>query len=247
MAYKLIALDMDGTLLGRNGAISEENEKWIRAAVEAGVKVTFATGRPLHEVVNYREQLGLDVPLVINNGSEVWITPTELHIRHEISSELIGRIFETIEAYGEDVQYWAHTVNGKIDRKNLPGDVHEVQWLQFAIRTERADYLREIHRELASWNVFEISNSHITNIECNAQGVSKASGIQEVCDLLGIRMSEVIAMGDSWNDIPMIRAAGLGIAMGNAQAEVKEAADAIAPNHDQDGVAQMIRKYCVKI
>ncbi|MDF2714385.1 MAG: hypothetical protein K0R28_1310, partial [Paenibacillus sp.] len=67
MTYKLIALDMDGTVLGKNKTISAQNEKWIRAAVKAGVKVTFATGRPIRDVIGYVRQLEIDCPLVINN------------------------------------------------------------------------------------------------------------------------------------------------------------------------------------
>lgn len=247
MTYKLIALDMDGTLLGRNKEISAMNAKWIRAAQQAGVKVTLATGRPVREALAYAEQLQLDAPLVINNGSEVWRTPNDLHIRHEISPNLIERIFGVIRAYGDDVHYWAHTVGGQIDNTNFPDQLHLVQWLQVAVRTDNTVYLREIHNELASWNTFEISNSHITNIECNAQGISKASGVLEVCSLLGIQMSEVIAMGDSLNDIPMLRTAGLGVAMGNAQDKVKEIADEIAPTNYEDGVAAMIKKHLFQL
>lgn len=243
MIYRLIALDMDGTLLGRNREISPENLKWIRAASKAGIKVTLATGRPIRDVIAYAEQLEIDCPLVINNGSEVWATPYELHSRHELAPSLIGRILELLETYGEEADYWAHAVGAKINRSNTPADLSDVQWLQFAIRSRDAVLLERIREQLASWNTFEISNSHPTNIECNAPGITKASGLREVCSLMGIDMSQVIAIGDSLNDIPMIREAGLGIAMGNAQEPVKEAADVIAPTHIEDGVAKMIERY----
>ncbi|MNR51606.1 Sugar phosphatase YidA [compost metagenome] len=77
----------------------------------------------------------------------------------------------------------------------------------------------------------------------NPLGVSKATGVEAVCDLLGISMSEVIAMGDSQNDIAMIREAGLGVAMGNAQEEVKQIADITTVTNNEHAVAQVIRKY----
>jgi HAD superfamily hydrolase (TIGR01484 family) len=243
MAYKLIALDMDGTLLNRDRSISLGNCKWIRAAKDAGKKVILATGRPIHEVLAYAEQLELDLPLVVNNGSEIWKSPSELHSRNELDIDGIGKILEFIKKYEDGVQFWAHTVGGRIDAANLPQDILSVRWLQFAIQTGNDTYLKEIFNELTSWHAFEISNSHPTNVECNALGINKASGLLEVCGLLGIRMSETIAIGDSLNDIPMIREAGLGVAMGNAQEKVKHAADVIAPANEDDGVAAIIQQY----
>ncbi|MCZ8511645.1 Cof-type HAD-IIB family hydrolase [Paenibacillus filicis] len=243
MAYKLIALDMDGTLLNKQKEISAGNIKWIRAAMDAGVKVTLATGRPIREVAPYAEQLGLECPLVVNNGSEVWKAPGVLHFRKELDPNRIADIMDILQTYGDEADFWAHTVEGLVNKTNVPSDLAHIHWLQFAIRCANPVTLQEIRDRLTSWQTFEISNSHITNIECNALGISKASGLTEVCSLLGIDMSDVIAMGDSLNDIPMIRAAGLGVAMGNAQEPVKLIADAIAPPHHEDGVANIIEKY----
>lgn len=246
MAYKVIALDMDGTLLNRDKKISFENKKWIRAALDAGKIVIFATGRPIHEVRVYTELLCLDLPLVVNNGSEVWKSPSELHSRHELDADGVGKVLDFISKYGDSVHYWAHIVGGRIDAGNLPQDLLSVRWLQFAVQTSNESYLREIRNELLSWNMFEMSNSHPTNVECNALGISKASGLQEVCGMLGVQMSEVIAVGDSLNDISMIRVAGIGAAMGNAQEQVKQAADVIAPDHHDNGVAAIIRQYLLQ-
>lgn len=83
----------------------------------------------------------------------------------------------------------------------------------------------------------DISNSHITNIECNPAGRNKGSGLLEVCGMYGIDIREAIAVGDSLNDVSMIRAAGLGIAMGNAQEVVKQAADEVTLSNEEDGVS----------
>ena len=243
MPYKLIALDMDGTLLNRNKEISRENLKWIRAASEAGIKVTLATGRPIRDILRYAEQLAIDCPVVTTNGSEVWRTPHQLHSRKVIEPNLIERLLETDRNYGGELDFWAHTVSGRVDRSCVPDDLAGVQWLQFSFRSKNLQLLEQIRDEIAGWQMLEISNSHITNIEFNPLGVSKASGLQEVCSLLGIEMREVIAIGDSLNDISMIRAAGLGIAMGNAQEAVKQAADAVSLSNEEDGVAKAIERY----
>ncbi|MEF3307693.1 HAD family hydrolase [Paenibacillus sp. GYB004] len=242
MTYKLIALDLDGTLLNKNKSISAENVKWIRAAGRAGMKITLATGRPISDVTSIVEQLEIDCPLVINNGSEVWHAPGDLHSRRELSPHSVAKLFELLESNREELDFWAHTVGGRINRSNVPADVTTAQWLQFAIRSSDPEQLRTVRERIVSWKMFEISNSHVTNMECNAPGVTKASGLLEVCSIIGIEMSQVIAIGDSLNDIPMIRAAGLGVAMGNAQEPVKQAADRIAPTNLEDGVAKVIEQ-----
>jgi hypothetical protein len=242
MSYKMIALDLDGTLLNK-GVVSAENAKWVEAAIRAGKKVVLSTGRALRDVRSIAENLNLDGPFVINNGSEVWKSPEELHIRHEIDPQIIARLFRLIEKYRDEVNFWAHTVTERIDARNVPERLNSVQWLQFSIGSANPDHLKEIREEVAGWNCLEISNSAVNNVEFNPFGVSKASGLKEVCRLLGISMSETIAVGDSLNDIAMIRAAGLGVAMGNAQEPVKREADTVAPPCTEDGVAHVIRTY----
>lgn len=83
----------------------------------------------------------------------------------------------------------------------------------------------------------------MTNLEINPAGISKASGIAEVCDLLGITLEQVVAVGDSLNDMAVIQAVGLGVAMGNAQDTVKEAADVVVASNNDDGIVEVIRDY----
>lgn len=251
MAYQLIALDMDGTLLGRHGHVSEQNRKWIAAALQAGKHVVLATGRAIGGAREYAELLSLDSPLVINNGSEVYRSPSVLHNRHVLESQWVVRLFDLIEPYIDSVRYWGHTVSGKIDNETFgPAGIDRfretigsLEWLQFAIHPDNPDILPGIRQTVESWNSLEISNSHPSNMEFNKHGINKASGLREVCGLLGIDIADTIAVGDSLNDVPMIRAAGLGVAMGNAQPSVKEAADAVAPTNLDDGVAEVIRTY----
>ena len=87
-------------------------------------------------------------------------------------------------------------------------DINQQEWLKFGYFTENAEKLQQIRDIVERWGTLEITNSHPSNIEINPLGISKASGVETVCQLLGICMSEVIAMGDSENDIAMIREAG---------------------------------------
>lgn len=241
--YKLIALDMDGTLLTEEKTISEENRQAILEAVESGVTVMFATGRGIQSAYPYVEELGLTSPIVTVNGGEVWSRPGELHRRRPLDTELVFRLRELALQY--DSWYWSYSVNGVFNKERWLDDqaANEQTWLKFGYYTEDTGILAAIRKELESWDRFELTNSHPFNIELNPKGVSKASGLHDVCAMLGITMSQAIAMGDSLNDIAMIREAGLGVAMGNAQDEVKRIADIVTDGNEEHGVAKVIREY----
>jgi HAD superfamily hydrolase (TIGR01484 family) len=239
--YKLIALDMDGTLLNEEKLISMPNRKAILAALEAGVTVIFSTGRGVQSAMPYVEELGLQTPIVAVNGSEVWKAPGELLKRHLMSAELVRKLHEIAVKY--DTWWWAYAVSGMYNTERWTDDIDGVEWLKFGYYTEDAAILSEIRSVVEAWDVFEITNSHPSNIELNPKGISKASGVEEVCQILGINMSEVIAMGDSENDIAMIRSAGLGVAMGNAQEGVKQIADITTVTNEEHAVARIINEY----
>ncbi len=232
---------MDGTVLNKEGAVSPENRKWINAALEAGVTVSFSTGRGVQSALPIIEEMQLTTPIVAVNGSEVWERPGKLLRRHLMDAEVMGRMHALAVEY--DTWYWAYAVEGVFNKEKWLDDPSSVQWLKFGYFTEDSDKLRLIRATLETWGGLEITNSHPNNLEINPGGISKASGVGEVCRLLGIGMHEVIAVGDSLNDIAMIRAAGLGVAMDNAQDAVKRAADAVTATNDEDGVAHVIRRY----
>ncbi|MGX4587344.1 Cof-type HAD-IIB family hydrolase [Paenibacillus chitinolyticus] len=239
--YKLVALDMDGTLLNEEKQVSPANREAIYAALEAGVTVIFSTGRGVQSALPYAEELKLQTPIVSVNGSEVWKAPHDLLKRTLLDLDLVRRMYDL--AIEHDTWYWAYSVEGMYNRDNWAEDITKPEWLKFGFYTENKESLEIIRGELARWGELEITNSHPDNLELNPKGISKASGIEEVCKLLGIEMSQVIAMGDSENDIAMIRAAGLGVAMGNAQDGVKHIADLVTVTNDEDGVAKIIQEY----
>jgi hypothetical protein len=239
--YKLVALDMDGTFLNEKGEISEENRKAIFEAMEAGVTVMFATGRGIQSAMPHIEALGLKAPIVSVNGGEVWKEPGVLLHRQTLPADDVRRMREVALRHG--TWYWGYTVEGLFNRDRWIDDINSVIWLKFGYQYEKTDVLAQIREELGSWDCLELSNSHPNNIEVNPKGVNKADGIRRVCELLGIGMEQVVAMGDSLNDITMIREAGLGVAMGNAQETVKQTADRVTLRNDEHGVAAAIRKY----
>jgi HAD superfamily hydrolase (TIGR01484 family) len=239
--YKLVALDMDGTLLNEEKLISMPNRKAILDALEVGVAVMFSTGRGIQSAMPYVEELGLQTPIVTVNGSEVWKAPGELLKRNILDTDLVRRLHEIAVKY--NTWWWAYAVEGIFNTEKWAEDIESLEWLKFGYYTEDLAVLTEIRSTVEAWGELEITNSHPCNIELNPKGISKASGMEEVCKMLGIHMSEVIAMGDSENDISMIREAGLGVAMGNAQDAVKLIADVVTVTNEEHAVARIINDY----
>ncbi|MFS0727173.1 Cof-type HAD-IIB family hydrolase [Paenibacillus sp. 1P07SE] len=245
--YKLIALDMDGTLLNDRSEISEENAKWIHKALDAGVTVIFSTGRGFRSALPFAEQLELTTPMVTINGGEIWHRPHVLHKRTYLAESIVGKLRELADTHG--AWYWAYAVEDiyNAERWLEPGEqISDKHWLKFGFDTPDDEARAAIRREIEGWGGLEITNSSTTNLEINPEGVSKAGGVREVCGMLGIEMSEVIAVGDSLNDLSVIQEVGLGIAMGNAQERVKAAADAVTVTNNEDAIARVIEDYIFK-
>ncbi|TXK77561.1 Cof-type HAD-IIB family hydrolase [Paenibacillus sp. N3.4] len=243
-SYKLIALDMDGTLLNEEKKISAENQEAIRQATQAGKIVMMSTGRGAVSAMPYIKELGLTGPLVVVNGSEVWERPDKLLRRTLLPAETVRSLHAL--AVEHDSWWWAYSVEGIFNRESETFDIDGQEWLKFGYFSENSEKLTSIRTIVEGWGTLEITNSHPSNIELNPLGINKATGVEAVCKLLGIEMSEVIAMGDSENDIAMIRESGLGVAMGNAQDEVKRIADITTLSNEEHGVAEIIYGYLLK-
>ncbi|TJY39810.1 HAD family phosphatase [Cohnella pontilimi] len=243
--YRLLALDLDGTLLNDRQEISEMNAEWVRRAREAGIAVCISTGRGFPSAVPFAEQLRLDGPLITVNGGEIWRSPHELYRRTLLPADMIIRLHDL--ALRQDVWFWAYTTERIYNKDGwIEEDAERSSWLKFGYYTEDHGVLEQILGEIREWGGLEITNSSPFNIEINPAGVSKAAAIEEVCRMIGCDISEAVAVGDSLNDIAAIRACGLGVAMGNAQEEVKTAADVVTGTNLEDGVAHMIRQYVLK-
>ena len=229
---------MDGTLLNRNHEISEENRKAIAEAVHKGIHVVISTGRGAESGKECIKSLQLSSYLVTVNGSEIWDPIGNLIERNPLQHDFIKSMWDLRNLH--DTNFWAVTSDSEY-RKALPKDITEHQWLKFGFSFQDEETRDTILMELKKNDQLEISNSSTSNIEVNAFGVNKAKGLKRVCECIGITMDQVIAIGDSLNDLAMIKEAGCGVAMGNAQELVKQSADWITETNEADGVAKAIR------
>lgn len=238
---KLIALDMDGTLLTSDLEISEMNRKMIVKALDKGVGVMLSTGRWLDFCYPYAESLNLNTYLVTVNGGEIWTESKELVERHVHASDLVEKMWNI--GHDKGVHMWCVATDRVYNSSEKPDRFDQHEWLKIGFSSENIDKLNEIRKELSVYDSLEITNSLPTNIEVNPAGVNKANGLERVCRELGITMDEVMAVGDSLNDIKMIEQAGFGVAMGNAQDAIKEVADYITDTNNNDGVAKAIERF----
>ncbi|MDQ0897785.1 MULTISPECIES: Cof-type HAD-IIB family hydrolase [unclassified Paenibacillus] len=239
--YKLLALDMDGTLLTDDKQVTEETKKWIWKAVDHGVTVMFATGRGMQTVSSFWQELELDSPMVLLNGAEIWEGPNQLMARTHLPRETVRRLHEL--ALREDAHYWGYSVESLSGQGNWSEELFEMDWMKFGMKHDDLGVVARIREELLSWGELEITSSAPVNVEISVKGITKESGVREVCRLLGIEMAQVLAVGDSENDISMLRSAGLGVAMGNAEEQVKAIADAVTMSNNEDGVAKAVQKF----
>lgn len=263
--YKLIAVDMDGTLLREDKTISDRTKHAIARAIEKGVKVVLASGRPMEGLERYLEELCLvseDDYVMSFNGSVIQNVKTKAIVSKNI---LKGSDLKKLYALSREigVNIHAFTKQGCItpvmnEYTRLEGRINgiEVHEVDFNDIDENEDVIKvmfidpepvlvEAMKKIPDsiYDEFTVVRSAPYFLEFLNRVSSKGTGVKALANYLGIKQEEVICIGDAGNDLDMIQFAGLGVAMGNAFEEVKEAADYITCNNDEDGVAHVIEKF----
>lgn len=272
---KMIGLDLDGTLLTDRKELTPHTVNVLNRAIAQGVTVLVATGRPwLGVPEELREFPGMRYALT-SNGAKIQDTRTgEIIEEHLLSQEnakkaleICGRYdtlqevyfdgqgyaprekMDYIERYHKNPNMWEYMRRTRIavddirtllERENRPVD--KVQAL-FADMEER----QTAWRELEEAGGMELVGSLKYNIEINAAGVNKGTGLVRLGKYLGIRREEIMAFGDGDNDIEMLREAGFGVAMANGVQEVKDAADYVTLSNEEEGVAAAIEKFVLNV
>ncbi len=237
----LIALDLDNTLLTDDKKITETTHYWIRKAKQKGLTVIFCTGRGIQSTKHLWEELDLDTPMVLVNGGEIWQRPEELMERHILGSEDIRELVKFAKANG--TKYWGYSVESWSNDQNWSEELYGHNWLKFGMRHDHLPTIQRLREEVRSWGIYEVTQSHEVNMEISPLGINKGYGLKKVCDYLGIGLDQVMAVGDSHNDLTMLQVAGLGVAMANASPEIKSIANAHTTSNEDDGVARAIRRY----
>ncbi|MBD7913576.1 sugar-phosphatase [Clostridium sp. Sa3CUN1] len=264
--YKLVAIDMDGTLLREDKTISERTKKAIQSAREKDVTVVLATGRPIEGVSRYLEELNMytDKDYVLSyNGAlvqktlnkdvigKIALTGEDLHYLKKLSDELKVNIHAFSETKGLITPKNSKYTEVEASINNI--DIHEINFDTISkdevivkiMMIDEPEILGPAIEKLPK-EVFEkytVVRSTPYFLEFLNKEVNKGVGVEMLAKHLGIKQEEVITFGDAGNDLHMIEYAGLGVAMANAFDEVKEAANYITDSNENDGVAKAIEKF----
>lgn len=262
--YKLIAIDLDGTLLSNDGTISEANIKAIELAKKKGVKVVLATGRPLNGIRKYLRQLNLfeeDYCISFNGALVQRTKDEEVIIKKGLKISDLSKIHALSKKLGVNIHIHTDTecITPRVSKYSLfeaelnsiPLKEMEFEKLHkdsiinkimFIDEKEKIDEIvglidEEFHHK------YTVVRSLPFFLEFLNKEVNKGLGIRLLANSLGISMEEVICIGDHENDIHMIKYAGLGVAMGNAVRSVKDIADYITKSNEENGVAHVINEF----
>ncbi|MFG0729081.1 sugar-phosphatase [Photobacterium damselae] len=264
--YKLVALDMDGTLLNSEHKIAERNKQAISAARAKGVHVVLASGRPLEGMHTALQELNMtsDDDFVLSyNASLVQRIASQTVVRSNILTGADAkRIARKAKELGVHVHAFSRTEGLITPEHNYYTD-HEAKINELSITLKDFETLEDdeeimkvmiidvpeklsaAHEQLpeAFFKDYTIVKSAPFFLEFMNPNSNKGTGVKALADYLGIDASEVICMGDAGNDHHMIEYAGLGVAMENASEDTKAIANYITDTNDNSGVAQVIEKF----
>jgi len=239
--YQLLAIDIDGTLLNDRKEIPEANIKWIQKLNNRNIPIILTTGRGYQRVEHVLKKLNINQPMVLVNGAEIWTDQMTLLNRIFIPRREIEKLRKISIKYG--VHYWGYATEGMFKEKYFDNDMMSWKWLKFGLKYKDISVIKQAKEEIISTTSIEVTSSNKYNIECAPTGVTKKSGLIEICNHLNISMQKTIAVGDQLNDLTMIQTAGKGIAMGNATESLKKIADTTTLTNNQSGVAEVIKNY----
>ena len=265
MKYKLIATDMDGTLLNSSAEVSKRTKQAVQKALDAGVLFVIATGRALPGMGMIADLHNEDMPLIILNGASVVMARSrKVLFKKYLDISLAKEAYELGLSRNIPMAIWTDArlwISWECDRTNhyvrtygvdlnIISDVdmlkdegiYKVLW--FGDQDSVIRYQNEMHEYFG-----KRLNSHSswpTFLEFVSPDADKGAAMAEIGRIYGIEKREMIAVGDSYNDISMLKYAGLGVAMENAPDEIKAICNHVTLTNDNDGVAAVIDKFILQ-
>jgi Cof subfamily protein (haloacid dehalogenase superfamily) len=263
--YKMLAIDIDDTLINDEKEITEGTKQALAQALAHGVTVTLATGRMYASAKQLADQLELNVPLITYQGSLVKNSQDgEILYERSVPTEAAHYIFDYCErnglhlqTYFDDILY----VKESNEKSDAYAALSKIPYTVYPDFRELADKpsskllmidepgrLDEVAAELRNeiGHLVHITKSKPHFLEIVHREGTKGDAIRYLADRFGYDLSQVIAIGDSWNDHEMIEAAGLGVAMANAVDSLKEIADYVTLSNNEDGVKHVVDKFILQ-
>lgn len=263
MGIKMIVSDIDGTLIDHTERIFPELKAFVLRCREHGIHFTFATGRTKELAAHLVEELGISDPYVIANGACIF-RGEECLLAHGFSALPVLFVLKRADELGltvtiadtkaeravrETDYVKEHQKHGNryrelIDLNTVDFKRQTFQKIMF-MDEHKSGKIEEVHRLLKGFeSQYWITTYSNQAVELGPLGCNKASGVRELAALMGISMDEIMACGDFYNDMEMIREAGIGVAVANANDSLKQAADYTAKASYAFGVIEAAEKYC---
>ncbi len=256
----LIALDLDGTLLAPDETISARNRQAIRAALNAGTRVVLVTGRGVDTPIRVSKELGLNLPVICCHGALTKDFGANKVLEHvPVPLQYAKPMIAFAEAQGLAIAVYADEAFYRLEGSEVYMDDmrgpgwHEAPSLSEILRDGAPTFIRFLGEESVRRMQREFGDLPLAFryetwqdfVECAVlnREASKKNALAKLCAGFGISSERVLAIGDSRNDVPMLRWAGIGVAMGNALAEVRESVRYVTASNDRDGVALAIERF----
>lgn len=267
MTIRLVAMDLDDTLLDSRLRISDQTTRMLQRVVDRGVKITLATGRMFRSAQRYAVQLGMDVPLITYQGALVKNAVSgEVLYHRTVPGDMVTPVIDTAreagyhyQVYFNDILYMESlTPEGQayaelagvtpVVDKELPARLTNEEPTKIIIISHNLPNLQQMETQLQhrfSEQLY-ITRSKPHYLEFMNREATKGRALQAVSEYFAIDRQDVMAIGDSYNDIEMLKWAGVGVAVGNAPPEVKKYADYVTTSNDEDGVAAALQHLVMK-
>ncbi len=283
---KLIAIDLDGTLLSENGTISEANKEAILEVQKQGDVVAISSGRALPDVEAILQPTGIDCPIMTGNGAVSYYKGQEIQ-RFSIPTQVVEEVVAVLEKSG--VHYELYTAQGifnrlggkELLREEIEQTTEEITGWAGEVLHHYLDHHYDLNETLsmtanetpniAHLNVYKllvlslddsklnqlreaftgredlyVTSSGRMNLELGHPDAGKGSALQFMANYLDIPLESTVAIGDNYNDVTMFEVAGMSIAMGNAEEQLKEMSTHVTKHHNEDGVAYALRTYILQ-
>jgi len=266
MNYKLLAIDLDDTLLGEDYKISPRNLEALREVALMGIKITLATGRMFRSSLPYARQIGVELPIITYHGALIREITGEQRVLRQwgVSRDFAFEIIRLVEAEGFHVNFY-HDDRIYVKENNENARYYQsIASVPLEIIDDLTEYLKQIQDEPTKLTVINregllpglqakllekyagelsILRSRFEFLEITHKEATKGRALKFLTEKENISLSDVIAIGDNYNDVDMLQCAGLGVAMGNAPLNVQKEADFVTGTNKEDGVAQFLEKH----
>ncbi len=255
---KLVVADVDGTLVDQHKQLTFPTTDAVARLVEAGAGFTIISARPRSGMMPIADTLGIDQPMGAFNGGIIFTRDGEVTAHHMIDAEVAKGMMALAEGvavdrwvFADDKWYSTTDQGVHVEHERVASNQQPILTDDFTDLLTRADkitfvsddapVLAALHERAAPFKAAAtIAQSQTYYLDVTALAANKGDGITALATAIGVDLAETAAIGDQFNDVPMLDIAGYAVAMGNAPAEVKALADAVTTGNDADGVAHAI-------